>query len=86
MEKEKFLTNHENEVTFKNLIQEGKEIIVEGSKVKIEKIEGPLTPNNGRGGFYRITVQPIDGSLSFQLQVTGDESEDWYILYQNGKK
>lgn len=78
--------NIENNVTFKNLIQEGKEIIVEGNKVKIEKVEGPLTPNNGRGGFYRITLQPLDGSLSFQLQVTGDEAEDWYILYQNGKK
>lgn len=77
--------NLENNVTFKKLIQEGKEIMVEGNKVKIEKVEGPLTPNNGRGGFYRITVQPLDGSLSFQLQVTGDEAEDWYILYQNGK-
>lgn len=83
---ENTLSNLENNITFKNLIQDGKEIMVEGNKVKIEKVEGPLTPNNGRGGFYRITVQPLDGSLSFQLQVAGDEAEDWYILYQNGKR
>lgn len=83
---EEFKPKLENNVTFENLIQEGKEIMVEGNKVKIEKVEGPLTPNNGRGGFYRITLQPIDESLSFQLQVAGDEVEDWYILYQNGKK
>ncbi len=83
---ENFTPNFENQVTFKNLIQEGKEIVVEGEKFEIKKIEGPLTPNNGRGGFYRITIEPLDGGLSQQLQVAGDEAEDWYILYQNGKK
>ena len=83
---EELKNSNEKIVTFENTIKEGTQIMVDGIESKIEKVEGPLNPNNGRGGFYRITAQPIDGSLSRMLQVFGDKAQDWYILYQNGKK
>ncbi len=73
------------EITFENTIKEGNEVLVDGDKCRVTLVDHKL-PNSQNGGSYRVLFQPLDGSLEKQFHVSYEESRDWFILYQNGKK
>jgi hypothetical protein len=79
------MTNLEKEITFENTIFEGNEINIDGKRCKVDLVKHQC-PNRDDGGDYRCLFQPLDGSLEIQKFVSYNDSRDWYVLYQNGKK